>query len=62
MHATVVMGALKPFDFEQIWNYLKTVPQPDFKMQFDNIAVLKRTVDRWIVDRVWELQPTENTV
>lgn len=61
LHATIAMGALKPFDYGQIWGYLTTVPQPDFKMQFDNIAVLKRTVDRWVVDRVWELKPTENT-
>jgi len=56
-HATVAMRALKPFDFEQIWNYLKTVPQPDFKMKFDNIAVFQKPVDKWIVERIWELAP-----
>ena len=54
-HATVAMRALKPFDFDQIWNYLETVPQPDFKMKFDNIAVFKKPVDVWEVERIWEL-------
>lgn len=56
-HATVAMRALKPFDFDQIWNYLKTTPQPDFKMKFDNIAVFKKPVDIWEVERIWELAP-----
>ena len=54
-HATVAMRALKPFDFEQIWNYLKTVSQPNFKMKFDNIALFKKPVDMWEVERIWEL-------
>lgn len=56
-HATVAMRALKPFDFDQIWNYLKTAPQPDFKMKFDNIAVFKKPIDVWEIERVWELAP-----
>lgn len=56
-HATLVMGALKPFDYDQIWNYLKTIEQPNFKMKFDNIALMKKTKDKWEVDRVWEIKP-----
>ena len=56
-HATVAMGALKPFDYEQVWDYLKTGVLPDFKMKFDNIAVLKKENEKWLVERVWELQP-----
>ena len=55
-HATVAMGALKPFDHNQIWNYLQTLATPDMKMEFDNIAVLKREKNSWVVDRVWELR------
>jgi len=54
-HATVALGALKPFDYEKIWDYLAAKPQPDFKMKFDNIAVLKKPLDKWVVDRVWEI-------
>lgn len=56
-HATVAMRALKPFDFEQLWDYLKAVPQPNFQMKFDNIAVFKKPDDVWVVERVWELAP-----
>ncbi len=56
-HATVSMGALKPFDYDQIWNYLKTVPQPNFEMKFDNIAILKKPIDTWVVERIWEIKP-----
>ncbi|HTE48445.1 MAG TPA: 2'-5' RNA ligase family protein [Candidatus Paceibacterota bacterium] len=56
-HATVAFGALKPFDYDQIWNYLKTIEQPNFKMKFDNVAILKKPIDKWIVDRVWEINP-----
>jgi 2'-5' RNA ligase len=54
-HATVAMRALKPFDFEQTWNYLNTTEGMDFDMKFDNIAILKKEEDKWVVDRVWEL-------
>lgn len=55
-HATVAMGALKPFDYDQIWNYLQAGTQPNFKMKFDNIAVLKRENERWVVERVFEIE------
>ncbi len=57
LHATVAMGALKPFDYNQIWNHLAQGKQPDFKMKFDNIAVLKKLVDKWVIDRIWEIKP-----
>lgn len=56
LHATVAMGALKPFDYEEIWNYLNAGPIPHFDMKFDNIAVMKRDADRWVIDRVWEIK------
>ncbi len=56
-HATVAMGALKPFDYEEIRGYLKTIDQPNFNIKFDNIAVLKKPINKWIIDRVWEIQP-----
>lgn len=55
LHATLVFGALKPFDFRTIWDYLNTQTQPNFKMKFDNIAVMKREANKWVVDRVWEI-------
>jgi len=56
LHATVVMGALGPFDFDEVWNYVTSIKQPDFVMRFDNIALLKRTEERWVLERVWELK------
>jgi len=41
-HATVAMRALKPFDFNDTWNYLQTLDKMDFSLKFDNVAVLKR--------------------
>jgi 2'-5' RNA ligase len=56
-HATLTMSALKPFDFRAIRDYLNTIAQPDFKLKFDNIAILKKPETVWVVDRVWELEP-----
>ncbi len=56
-HATVAMGSLKPFDFEKTWEYLQEKKSLDFRMRFDNIAILKKSDDRWEVEQVWELRP-----
>lgn len=57
-HASLARRSLKTFDYDQIWNYLKTIPQPNFKMKFDNMATLKKAdgSDKWSVDRVWEIK------
>lgn len=55
-HATLTMRALKEFDFHAIRNYLDASEPPNFKMKFDNIAILKKPETEWVVDRVWELQ------
>jgi 2'-5' RNA ligase len=55
-HATVAFGALKTFDYDKVWQYLQTIEQPDFDMKFDHIAILKKPVDVWVVDRVWGMQ------
>jgi len=54
-HATVTLGALKTFDYDEIWNYLQTIEQPNFAMKFDNIATMKKVNGKWVVDRVWEI-------
>jgi len=52
------MAALKSFNYHVVRNYLNTVEQPDFKMKFDNIALLKKLdVGTWVIDKVWELHP-----
>ncbi len=56
LHATVAFGALKPFDFDETWNYLQTIKQPDFKIKFDNVVLEKRTEDKWEIDRTWEIK------
>jgi len=56
-HATLVFSALKPFDFNSVRDYLGKLPQPNLKMKFDNIAVLKKPVDKWVIDKVWEINP-----
>lgn len=55
LHATVAMQALKPFDFQETWDYLQTLPEFDMNLQFDNIAVLKKVDNKWIPEKVWEL-------
>ncbi len=54
-HASVAMSVFQPFDFSKVWDYLQTIEQPDFKMKFDNIATLKKVDDKWVVDKIWEL-------
>jgi 2'-5' RNA ligase len=54
-HATLVMRALKTFDYTQVWEYLSKQEGFDFNMKFDNIAIMKRETDAWVVDRIWEL-------
>lgn len=54
-HATLVMKALKPFDFDQVWNYVTKQEEIDLNMKFDNIAILKKETDVWVVERIWEI-------
>lgn len=54
-HATVAMRALKPFDFNETWNYLLTHEPLDYNLKFDNIAVLRMDTEKWVPERVWEL-------
>ncbi len=54
-HATLVMRALKPFHYAQIWDYLNAQDLISFDIKFDNIAIMKRETDKWVVDRIWEL-------
>lgn len=60
LHATVALQKLKPFDLDQIWNYIQTLKQPRFSMKFDNVALLKKVDDRWHVEKVFELHAHEN--
>ncbi|NEN93868.1 MAG: 2'-5' RNA ligase family protein, partial [Okeania sp. SIO3H1] len=55
LHATVAMRALKPFDFQETWDYLQTLPPIDMNLQFDNIAILKKVDGKWVPEKVWEL-------
>ena len=55
LHATVAMNSLKPFDFKETWDYLQTLPAIDMNLQFDNIAILKKENNKWIPEKVWEL-------
>lgn len=54
-HATLTMSALKPFNFQEIKEYLDAVKRPNFNLKFDNIAILKKPETEWVVDKVWEL-------
>ena len=57
LHATVAFGSLKPFNFNEIWNYLATTSEPNFQMKLDNITVMKREKDIWEIDRIFEIKP-----
>lgn len=54
-HASVAVSRLKPYSLEQLWEHLQKGPQPDFAMKFDNIALMKKVGNKWIVDRVTEI-------
>lgn len=58
-HATVAMRALRPFDFQETWNYLQKQTTLDFNMKFDNIAILRKDTDKWVPERIWELQSAD---
>lgn len=55
-HATVALGKLKPYSLNEIWSYLPSLPQPDFAMKFDNVAILKKISDRWIIEKIFEIK------
>lgn len=55
LHATVVMEALKPFNFDEVWNYLQNSEQPNFHMKFDNLTLERRDENKWVLEKVWEL-------
>jgi 2'-5' RNA ligase len=56
LHASVAIQAWKPFDFDKMWSYLQTTIAPDFRLKFDNVALLKREEDKWEIEKVWELR------
>jgi 2'-5' RNA ligase len=46
---------LKPREFQDIWNYLQTVPAPKFDMTFDNVTIFyKENKD----DKAWKVLKT----
>lgn len=56
-HASLAISAHRPFDYDKFWEYLSSIKPLDFKMNFDNISVLKRGKDRWEIERVFEIRP-----
>lgn len=55
LHATIATSKYKALNYGLVWGYLKTLPEPNFKLKFDNIAILKKNPDRWVIDHVWEI-------
>ncbi|MDP2641676.1 MAG: hypothetical protein Q8P21_00040, partial [bacterium] len=49
-HATLA-NFLNPEEFESIWNYVLTLPKPNFSIPFNNITLFRSTDNEG-----WEIQ------
>ncbi len=56
LHASVAVGALKPFNLREICGYVRSLEQPNFSLKFDNVTVLKKIDGVWKIDRITEIK------
>lgn len=54
-HLTVAYGNT-PEIFDNIWEYLQQMPQPNFKMKFDNITLLKKVKNEWQIYKEFKIK------
>lgn len=54
-HATLAYGNSKN-SFAQIWRYLKSIPKPDFEMEFNNISIMKKSKGLWKPYKEFEIK------
>jgi 2'-5' RNA ligase len=53
-HATISYGNTAE-SFNKIWKYLKTLEKPNFKLDFDNITILRKSKKLWKVYKIYSL-------
>ena len=54
-HATVAYGSTKK-SFSIIWDYLQTLEKPEFDLEFDNIAILKKPKKYWQIYKEFKIK------
>ena len=54
-HVTLSYGNTKD-SFDKIWNYLKTLKKPEFSMNLDNIAIMKKGKKSWKIHKEFKLK------
>ena len=53
-HITVAYGNT-PEIFDNIWEYLQQLPQPKFKIKFDNVTLLKKVKNEWQIYKEFDI-------
>lgn len=53
---TSIARFLSPEQFEDIWNYLQTLPAPQFNLKFDNLTVFKLVDDIWEIHKIFRFK------
>ncbi|MBI4116913.1 2'-5' RNA ligase family protein [Candidatus Pacearchaeota archaeon] len=53
-HATISYGNTEN-SFNHIWNYLKKLEKPHFKLYFDNITIMKELKNKWVIHKEFKL-------
>ena len=55
LHASVARR-IPEESFEDVWKYVCSLPQPDIKARFDNVAIFVRDGDHWKTERLFPFQ------
>lgn len=54
-HATM-MNRVTPEDIQNIWDYIQTLPKPNFSIPFDNVTIFRYEGERkWITDTSFKI-------
>ena len=53
---TSIARFLSPEQCEEIWNYLQTLPAPQFNLKFDNLTIFKLVDDIWEVHKIFRFK------
>jgi len=53
-HVTLCYGNT-PDTFNKIWKYLQNLSKPNLKLSFNNITILKKPKDKWIIHKEYKI-------
>jgi 2'-5' RNA ligase len=53
---TSIARFLSPEQCGDIWNYLQTLPTPQFNLKFDNLTIFKLVEENWEVYKIFRFQ------